>query len=276
MNDLQPQDAKLDKLEAYMQALPQVAADCQHAFAPGIYIRQVFLKAGSLVMGHRHRQAHLNIMIQGRMTMFHGDGSRSSLIAPVVCVAPPGRKVAYIHEDSVWLNLYATNETDVEKLEAEFLDKTESWEELNESFMFNRDADREDFDSFLFETGFDAPTVRRESENTVDQIPFPQGTYKFKVGRSHIEGKGLIACADIAPGEVIAPARLEGKRTPAGRYTNHAKAPNARMEASRFRDSDDIYLVATRTIGGALGGQDGDEITVDYRDALKLNKRLTQ
>src|SRR5258708_24736216 len=45
--------------------------------------------------------------------------------------------------------------------------------------------------------------------NTVDQIAFPPGEYKCKVGRSGIQGKGLLACADIAPGEVIAPARLE-------------------------------------------------------------------
>lgn len=266
----------LNGLEAVMQGLPQVACDCVHAFAPGIYIRQVTLPAGAFVMGHRHKNAHLNVMLRGHLTLFNEDGSRSDLVAPVVCVANAGRKVAYVREETVWLNLYATPETDVAILEETYLDKTPEWQDFHNAFIVNRDLDRADFDNFLWETGLNAEAVRRESENTVDQIAFPPGAYKCKVGKSGIHGLGLLACADIAPDEVIAPARLERKRTPAGRYTNHAKAPNARMEKSRFHDSDDIYLIATRPIGGCLGGQDGEEITVDYRAALYLNQRLTQ
>ncbi len=268
------------KLEGALQALPQVACDVMHAFAPGIYIRQVILPAGTFVMGHRHKNAHLNIMLQGHLTLCNDDGTRSDLRAPIVCVAAPGRKIAYVHERTVWLNLYATPDTDVENLERTYLDKTLEWEQLNTEFnnalTLNREDDRADFDNFLWETGLNAESVRRESENTVDQIPFPVGAYKCKVGASQIEGHGLIATADIVPGEMIAPARLELKRTPAGRYTNHAKLPNARMERSRFADCDDIYLIAARPIGGTLGGQDGEEITVNYREALTLNQRVTQ
>jgi hypothetical protein len=253
--------------------LPQIAADCIHAFAPGIYIRQVTLEAGAFVMGHHHKSAHLNVMLSGRLTLFNDDGTRSELKAPVICVAQPGRKVAFVHERTVWLNLYATTETDISKLEAEFLDKSAAFEEIEGGFTFNREADRADFDQFLFEYGLKADYVQRESENTTDQITFPMGAYKFHIGPSSIQGKGLICCADIAFGEVIAPARLEGKRTPAGRYTNHSGNPNAEMVADM---NGDIYLVATRPIGGNLGGQPGDEITIDYRRALSLNRQVTQ
>lgn len=205
--------------------------------------------------------------------MFNDDGSRTELIAPVVCVAQPGRKTAFIHEEVIWLNLYATNETDTDKIEAEILDVSETWTELHEAFKIDREADRTDFDVFLWETGIDKYYARRESENTHDQIPFPHGAYKFKIADSSIEGKGIIATSDIVAGELIGPARLEGKRTPAGRYTNHSKKPNA-----KFIDNGhgDLYLVAVRPIGGSLGGQDGDEITVNYREALELSRLVTQ
>jgi hypothetical protein len=263
----------LNNLEGLLQGLPQVPADCVHAFAPGIYIRQVTLQANTFVMGHHHRHAHLNIMLSGRMTMFNTDGTRSELCAPVVCVAQPGRKVAYVHERTVWLNVYATTETDVEKLEAFLLDKTETHNELQRAFKVDREADRDDFGQFLFEQNLTPEYVRAESENTTDLITFPMGAYKFQIGESSIEGKGLICTADIAFGEVIAPARIEGKRTPAGRYTNHSSQPNAQMVSD---GNGDIFLVALRPIGGSLGGQPGDEITVDYRAALNLNKRLSQ
>ena len=263
----------LDNLESFLQGLPQIAADCVHAFAPGIYIRQVTLQSGTFAMGHRHRHAHLNVMLSGRMTMFNDDGTRSELTAPVVCVAQPGRKVAYVHERTVWLNIYATTETDIEKLEAELLDKSENYLDIERGFKRSHDADREDFNQFLFEQNLTPEYVRAESENTTDQITFPLGAYKFQVGPSQIEGRGLICTADIAVGEVIAPARLEGKRTPAGRYTNHSINPNAQMVSDM---EGNIFLVALKNIGGSLGGQSGDEITVDYRAALELNKRLTQ
>ena len=70
------------------------------------------------------------------------------------------------------------------------------------------------------------------------------------------------------PGAVIAPARIAGKRTPAGRYTNHSAKPNAVMVQL---PSGDIDLVASRHISGCAGGQLGEEITIDYRQALRLS-----
>lgn len=262
----------VDKLEAFALGLPQVPCNVVHAFAPGIYIRQVTLPAGAMVIGHRHRSAHLNIMLKGRMTLFNDDGSRSELIAPVVCVAQPGRKTAFVHEEVIWLNLYATDETDAEKIEAEILDVSETWTAAHEAFKVDRESDNIDYGDFLFETGLTEEFARRESENTTDQIPLPQGFYKFKVASSTIQGRGLIASGDFDTGELIGPGRLDGMRTPIGRYANHSRKPNA-----QFIEKDgDLYLIAVRPIAGATGGLDGDEITVNYREALRLNKRVTQ
>jgi hypothetical protein len=37
------------------------------------------------------------------------------------------------------------------------------------------------------------------------------------------------------------------------------------------RPNGDIDLVATRQIAGCTGGQPGEEITIDYRQALRLS-----
>ena len=87
------------------------------------------------------------------------------------------------------------------------------------------------------------------------------------VAASKIDGKGVFATGDIIEGEVIAPARIANKRTPAGRFTNHAKNPNAMMI---LLDNGDINLVAKRAISGCKGGNLGEEITIDYRQALSL------
>lgn len=263
---------KLNQLEAMLVGLPQVACNVVHAFGGGIYIRQVHLRAGSMVMGHRHKTEHLNIMLTGRMTLYHENGMRDELTAPVIVTAGPGRKVAQIHQDVLWLNLFPTSETNVEKLEEMYLDKTEGWREFDASFQMDRDKDRSDYDLFLWEAGLSEEYVRRESERESDQVPFPDGVYKCKVSRSQIEGRGLFATGDMTAGEIIAPARLAGKRTPACRYTNHSGSPNAMMVSMH----GDIMLMAMRQISGAQGGQDGEEITVDYRDAIRTTMRAAQ
>ena len=99
----------------------------------------------------------------------------------------------------------------------------------------------------------------------------PDG-FSVQVSDSGIEGQGLFATAPIDFGEIIGPARISGKRTIVGRYTNHAKEPNAR--AVRW-PSGDISFQAIKAISGNKGGHLGDEITVDYRQVLSLNEELT-
>lgn len=263
-------EQKVDIIEREFLTMPQVDCPVVHRFGPGIYIREVTVPAGSYAIGHAQRTEHLNIFLKGRVTIINEDGSTQELVAPMTFVGKPGRKIGYVHEDMVWQNVYATTETDVAKLEAMFLDKSEGWKahaDAKAVSLLTYEPDRADYLKVLEEFGFDHATARSQAENEADQIPFPYGDYKVAIGPSPIEGNGLFATASLSPGEVIAPARINGMRTPAGRYTNHARQPNARMV---MRENGDIDLVAIASISGCRGGDLGDEITINYRDALGL------
>jgi hypothetical protein len=67
----------------------------------------------------------------------------------------------------------------------------------------------------------------------------------------------VFANRTIADGEIIAPARRNGKRCIAGRFTNHSHDPNAKFVQTGIDDHAD--MIATRKI------ENGEEITVDYR-----------
>ena len=264
-------ESDVQRLEAAFLDLPQADCPITHRFADGIYIREVRMPAGSYIIGHHHKTDHLNIMLTGHLTILNEDGTKTDLHAPQTFIAPAGRKIAYIHEDVIWQNVFATEERDVETLEAMFLDKSETWleaQKFNQMLLsFDHSEDVADFYAAIEAFGFDADLVRSISENTDDQISFPHGEYKVSVSDSKIEGRGLFATGTIPQFEVIAPALLGGKRTPAGRYANHAKNPNAMM----FRmENGDIYLVALRDIAGCKGSNLGEEITVDYRQALAV------
>lgn len=261
----------VDEVESIMLQQEQAQAPVIHRFGPGIYIREVSIPAGTLAIGHAQRLEHLNVMLKGRVTIFHEDGSTSELVAPMVFVGKPGRKVGYIHEDMVWQNIYATSETDVARLEEMFLEKSDVWnadQALRIADSIKIEEDRRDYHAMLAEFGIPDEVAVAQSANTKDQTPFPHGGYKVMVAKSPIHGNGLFATADIEPEELIAPARIGGMRTPAGSKTNHSARPNAKFV---MRDNGDIDLVATQSIAGCRGGQAGQEITVDYRQALALS-----
>lgn len=255
----------INNLEIELLKYDQVECSVYHHFSPGIYIREVNIPAGTFSIGHFQKTEHLNIFLKGRVTMLNDDGSTSELIAPMIFTGKPGRKCGYIHEDMVWLNVYPTSETDIEKLESIYLDKSAEWV-ANQPEKIQRFTDIEDYKNLLTEYGFTDETVKSQVENELDQIPFPSGSYSVGVFDSSIDGKGLFATGNFKAGDIIAPAIINGLRTPAGRYTNHSLNSNAKM----IFDGQDIYLIATKDISGCSGGQLGDEITTNYRETISM------
>lgn len=268
-------DAVIDVNGRVLVDMPQEQCSVLHHFAPGICIREVHLKASSFAVGHAQKFDHLNVMLKGAVAMLE-DGKVRVLRAPLMYVGKPGRKIGFILEDTVWQNIYATDLRDPEAVEEHFIDKTEAFKEYQEGLLryayAMHEEDRADYAALLAELHLDAATVRATVEREDDQIPFETGC-AVSVRDSAIQGKGLYSSIAVKAGEIIAPSRLNSMRTPAGRYTNHSRFPNAVM---RKLPNGDIYLVALRDIRGCEGGDYGEEITVNYRDALAENYREAQ
>ena len=115
---------QMDVLCNTAKDLPPVHCEEQHHFGPNIYIKEVTMPAGALIIGKHHRMAHLCNMVSGRMIVLDADGNRAELVAPITFMAKPGRKIAYIIETVVFQNIYSTPETDIEKLEDMCIDNS--------------------------------------------------------------------------------------------------------------------------------------------------------
>tara|TARA_R110000787_G_scaffold84374_5_gene180897 strand:+ start:3014 stop:3571 length:558 start_codon:yes stop_codon:yes gene_type:complete len=125
---LQSTPMNLDDIEAEMLAHPQVDCPVVHHFAPGICLREGFYPAGIYILGHSHKKTTINILIKGTMAIIV-DGKPKIIKGPVTFSSPPGRKFAYIIEDCIFQNVLPTNSTDLEEIEAEFVEKTEPWKD---------------------------------------------------------------------------------------------------------------------------------------------------
>ena len=269
--DICQQDCKMELAEK-LGVRPQEECTVIHRFGPGIYIREAHYPAKVFMVGMFHTTAHYNQMLSGSMGVIDSNGEITYITAPLYFTAPPGSKVGFTIEPVVWQNIFATNETDVEKLEEMFMTSPEFLDKrLNEKLDKNRldhDDDRDDFEQALNEGGWDKSKVDALVSFEGDRIPFPYGSYAVVKSDSPIHGKGLFASGPFYSGQGIAPMNIEGKRTPAGYLVNHSKTPNAIME--RWNDGN-LYLVALKDISGTMGAEPGEEITLDYRQAMKTN-----
>ena len=117
---------KVDSLLAQVQVMPQVECPEENFFGPNVYIKQVTMPAGSVIIGKSHKIEHICNMISGRMILVDSNGDKKELVAPMTFVAPKGRKVAYIVETVVFQNIFSTNETDLDKLENMIVDNSDS------------------------------------------------------------------------------------------------------------------------------------------------------
>lgn len=103
--------------------LMETTEECpvEHHFAPGMYMRTIFMRAGLTVVGKIHKHSHVNILSQGHCTVATEFGNEE-LVAPCRFVSEPGTKRAvYVHSDCIWTTVHLTDETDLEKIEAEII-----------------------------------------------------------------------------------------------------------------------------------------------------------
>lgn len=116
---------KVRALAVRMLRRNPVEAPVFNHFSPGLYLREIRMAAGSVVVGKIHKTEHFNILVQGACVIVHDDFTREELRAPMVFVSKPGvQKVLYILEDMIWMTTHVTEETDLVKLEAELIEPT--------------------------------------------------------------------------------------------------------------------------------------------------------
>ncbi|MDH5818998.1 hypothetical protein [Acinetobacter pseudolwoffii] len=124
LGDIQ-QRAYIDTVRDVQQQLSespdQIDVPVQHHFAPGVYMRQMNAAAGTLVVSKMHRTEHMNILLKGSLTVATEDGIQL-MTAPCVLKSMPGTKrIGYFHEDSSWITIHPTSDTDLEKIEQQVI-----------------------------------------------------------------------------------------------------------------------------------------------------------
>lgn len=120
-----PMRDKVVEIEALMKKQPQLDLKVTNHFSDGVYARELFIPKDTIVVGKIHKFENLNMMIKGEMSVLIGENIER-VKAPFIVVSKAGTKrIAYTHEDSIWVTIHGTHETDLEKIEDHFIAKSE-------------------------------------------------------------------------------------------------------------------------------------------------------
>lgn len=96
----------------------------EHYFAPGLYGRKAILPKGTLAVGKKHKTTHLSVLAKGEIIVRGVNGLPDHrMVAGDVMVTPAGsQRAVYAVEDSVFVCFHVTEETDLDKIEAQVIE----------------------------------------------------------------------------------------------------------------------------------------------------------
>lgn len=107
---------RVERLEARLEHLPQVECPVRHHFAPGVYVREMTIPAGTVATGAVHKTEHLTILSAGHCLLTTEDGVKE-LYAPCTLLSKSGIKRSIVAlTECVLSTIHPTTETDLDKL----------------------------------------------------------------------------------------------------------------------------------------------------------------
>lgn len=114
----------IERLQATMAAMPQadLSDHTKHYFADGMYCRELFRPADTLIVGKVHKKEHFYIVLSGEVTLI-GDGFRERIKAPRIIISQPGTKRAVLsHTDAICITVHRTDSRDLDEIERELIE----------------------------------------------------------------------------------------------------------------------------------------------------------
>lgn len=110
----------VDKIEGQIASLPNQIErfEYKHEFFPGLYVRTIFMPAGSLLTSKIHKTRHPFVVLEGQALMWGADSGAQHIMAPYRGATEPGtRRILYILEGCVWSTFHPITEDEFENLE---------------------------------------------------------------------------------------------------------------------------------------------------------------
>jgi len=106
----------IDKVEADLANYPQVELPLEHFFPPGLYVRKIFMPAGSMVVSLKHKTTHPFFILKGKVAVIKEDNKggfeQEALYVggDMGITKPETKRFLWNLEDTTWVTCHANAE----------------------------------------------------------------------------------------------------------------------------------------------------------------------
>jgi hypothetical protein len=256
------QKAQILALQEELIKMPQSDIVTEHNFYNGYYERKITIPAWTVLTGAAHKTDYKIRLEKGTIAVNVGTEVKV-LTAPFEFEAKAGeqRVGRVFDEEVIWIDIYENldNCSDLSILEERLYVVPECGLGENRVALQIKNA-QNDYSLFLAQIGLNQEEMDKIVQIESDLVEMPE-MYSVELKSSKVHGLGMFALKEFEAGEIVCAGRLNGKRTPAGRYINHSFESNIVPQLI----GDDIYAVATKKIYA------NEELLVDYRASMRVN-----
>jgi hypothetical protein len=257
---------QIQNLQNELLKMPQSDIVTENIFLDGIYERKITIPPWTVLTGAEHKTDYKIRLEKGTIAVNIGDKVQV-MTAPMEFDAKAGeqRVGRVFDEEVIWVDIYENpdNCQDITILEERFYVVPNCGLGENRVALQIKNA-QDDYKLFLDQIGLNQEEVDKIVTNEADMIDMPENV-QVELRNSKLHGKGLFATKSFEKGEIVCPGRLNGKRTPGGRFINHSYDSNI----IPIMIGDDIYAMAIKHI------YENEELLVDYRSSMRVNFGIT-
>ena len=112
------------RIEKEMREFPSLTLPVEHYQIDGVYVRSLFLPAGTLLTGKIHNFENIAILAQGTIRVSNGTDAYV-LTAPHIMVDKPGvKRIGYAETDVTFITVHKTANTEIDDIEKELVSAT--------------------------------------------------------------------------------------------------------------------------------------------------------
>lgn len=242
--------------EEFAKTKEQVDIPVKHYMHGNMYAREITIPKDTFITGQLYKFDHFDVMIKGDITVSTDEGVRKRLSGYNVFKGLSGKKRAgYAHEDTTWITFHVAKGKDGDEIQSGLV--VDNFAELEDFYL---QLDNFSYIEAIKQLGFTEEQVQAQVQNTTDMTTMPAAFAAVFLDKSKIHGLGLYSKTGYEKNAVVCLARINGKRTIAGRYTNHSHTPNCKMHVAH---DGNVLLVSRRRL------EPYEELTVDYLDVIQ-------
>jgi len=106
---------RVERLESLLENTPQVECPLRHRFAPGVYMREMLVPAGTVATGAVHKTEHLTVVV-GHCHLTTDEGMQEFIGYASFASKPGAKRAIYAVQDTIVTTIHPTDETDLDKL----------------------------------------------------------------------------------------------------------------------------------------------------------------